>query len=95
MPAPAPGDTLAALSRHQIADLYREVFEVNVRGQLVYEDLYRRFAARAKVHTDGGIDAVLKTYRDAAHREVIEHIVRMCNLSRGVDDEQPEAPAEG
>lgn len=80
-------------SRRELAELYREVFEVNVRGQAVYEDLYRRFASRSKVHTDGGIDAVLKTYRDAAHREVIEHIVRMCNLSRGVDDE-PEEPAD-
>lgn len=90
----AASTDLAAMSRQQIAEVYREVFEVNVRGQLVYEDLYRRFAARAKVHTAGGIDAVLCTYRDAAHREVIEHIVRMCNLARGVDDE-PDTPAEG
>lgn len=84
---------LAGMSRRDIAEAYREVFEVNIRGQLVYEDLYRLFAARAKVHTAGGIDAVLCTYRDAAHREVIEHIVRMCNLARGVDE--PEDPAKG
>lgn len=90
----AASTDLASMSRQQIAEVYREVFEINVRGQLVYEDLYRRFAARAKVHTAGGIDAVLCTYRDAAHREVIEHIVRMCNLARGVDDE-PDPPAEG
>lgn len=69
-----------------LADLYRDLFEVDRRGQAVFEDLYRRFASSAKVHTDGGIDAVLKTYRAAAHREVIEHIVRMCNRANGADD---------
>lgn len=85
---------MADLSLQELAELYHEVFEVNVRGQAVFEHLYRIFAAHAKVHTKGGIDAVLCTYRDAAHREVIEHIVRMCNLSRGVNDE-PAEPAEG
>lgn len=92
---PAHDDsTLTTMSRDELASLYREVFEVNPRGALVFEHLYQRFAARAKVHTAGGIDAVLCTYRDAAHREVIEHIVKMCNLARGVDDD-PDEPAEG
>lgn len=69
-----------------LAELYRDLFEVDRRGIAVFDDLYRRFAASAKVHTDGGIDAVLKTYRAAAHREVIEHIVRQVNRHKGVND---------
>jgi hypothetical protein len=72
--------------RRQLAGYYRDLFEVDARGHAVYEDLYRRFASKAKVHTAGGIDAVLRTYQDAAHREVIEHIVRMVNLANGSDE---------
>ncbi len=72
--------------RRRLAGLYRDIFDVDVRGQAIFEDLYRRFASRAKVHTAGGIDAVLKTYQDAAHREVIEYIVTMVNRGNGVND---------
>lgn len=74
-----------------MAGMYLDIFETDRRGQAVFEDLYARFAGSAKVHTTGGIDAVLRTYRDAAHREVIEHIVRMCNIARGVEDQPPES----
>lgn len=70
--------------------LYRDIFETDRRGQVIMEDLYRRFAAHAKVHTTGGIDAVLKTYRDSAHREVIEYITLMINRGNGVADPEPE-----
>lgn len=72
--------------RHRLAGLYRDIFEVDARGVAIFEDLYRRFASKAKVHTAGGIDAVLKTYQDAAHREVIEYIVTMVNRGNGVND---------
>lgn len=72
--------------RRRLAGLYRDIFEVDVRGAAIFEDLYRRFASKAKVHTAGGIDAVLKTYQDAAHREVIEYIVTMVNRGNGVND---------
>jgi hypothetical protein len=73
---------------------YLAIFEENVTGAVVFEDLFRRFAARAKVHTQGGIDAVLKTYQDAAHREVLDYIVTRCNRARGVDDSPPEPDTE-
>lgn len=76
--------------RDALAALYRDIFEDDRRGQAIFEDLYRRYAAPARVHTDGGIDAVLKTFRDAARREVVEHIVRMINRANGVHD----APAD-
>ncbi len=75
--------------RDQLDALYLDVFEADRRGAAIFEDLYKRFAAHAKVHTDGGIDAILKTYAAAAHRDVIEYIVTRCNRARGVD-EQPE-----
>lgn len=79
--------------RQRIDALFRDIFEVDVRGAAIFEDLYRRFASKAKVHTNGGIDAVLKTYQDAAHREVIEYIVTRCNRANGVND-SPNPPGE-
>lgn len=67
---------------------YHDVFEVHLLGQKVFDDLYRRFAARARVHTDGGIDAVLKTYKDAAQRDVLEYIVKRINQHNGVNDQE-------
>jgi hypothetical protein len=72
--------------RERLAGIYRDIFEVDARGQAIYDDLYKRFGASAKVHTDGGIDAVLKTYKDAAQRSVIEYIVRMVNIGNGAED---------
>jgi hypothetical protein len=80
---------------NHLAGLYHAIFEVDKRGQAIFEDLYARFAGNAKVHTEGGIDAVLKTYRSAAHREVIEYIVRQVNRANGVTDSQPEGDSDG
>lgn len=52
----------------------------------MFEDLLKRFGG-ARVHVQGGIDAVLQTYRGAAHREVLDYIVRMINLGNGVNDD--------
>ncbi len=83
-----------AAERSRVDQLFLDIFEVDRRGAEVFEVLYRRFAGSAKVHTDGGIDAVLKTYRDAAHREVIEFIVTRCNRARGVVDEPQQGPEQ-
>lgn len=72
-------------SQKHIDDLYRAIFEDDRRGAAIFDDLYNRFAAKAKVHTNGGIDAVLKTYQDSAHREVIEYIVMRTNRAKLVD----------
>jgi hypothetical protein len=87
-------EELAALAEQRRLDgLFRDIFEVDRRGIEIFEILYRRFASKAKVHTAGGIDAVLKTYQDAAHREVIEFIVAACNRAGGVND-SPNHPGE-
>lgn len=68
------------------ASLYRDVFEVDRRGAAVLEDLIQRFG-HTRVHVDGGIDAVLKTYRAAAHREVLDHILRQINKANGLPED--------
>lgn len=82
--------------RARLDALYRDIFETDKRGAELFDDLYRRFASKARVHTAGGIDAVLKTYQDAAHREVIEYIVTRVNRANGVNDSpnQPETSDE-
>ena len=74
--------------------LYLDIFETDQRGSAIFEDLFRRFG-RGGVVTDGGIDAVLKTYQRAARREVLDYIVTRCNRARGVDDaiDTPQADA--
>lgn len=85
----AAQEAAARAEQARIDGLFFDLFEVDRRGIEVFEILYRRFASKAKVHTEGGIDAVLKTYRDSAHREVIEYVVLRCNRGRGVLDEPP------
>lgn len=73
--------------RARVDALFLAIFEDDKRGAEVFDVLFRRFATQAKVHTDGGIDAVLKTYRGAAYRELLDWIVLRCNRARGVNDE--------
>jgi hypothetical protein len=87
-----PGEEPPDAERARIDGLFHDIFEIDRRGAEVFEVLYRRFASKARVHTEGGIDAVLKTYRDSAHREVIEFIVMRCNRARGVVDDQQQEP---
>jgi hypothetical protein len=84
-------DPDANAERARMAALYRDLFETDRRGQEVFADLYKRFYAHAKVHTSGGIDAVLKTYEAASQKAVVQHIVNMINVASGADDaaEQP------
>ncbi len=74
--------------------LYLDIFETDQRGAAIFDDLFKRFG-RGGVITDGGIDAVLKTYQRAARREVLDYIVTRCNRARGVDDaiDTPQADA--
>lgn len=82
-------DTLAAI--------YRDIFEADARGAAILEDLHRRFGT-PKVTTDGGIDAVLKTYTSTAKSTVIAYILNRIDQANGqrpinqpTDDEEPTA----
>lgn len=76
-------------------ELYREIFEVDKRGAAILESLITRFSQPAV--TDGGIDAVLKTYERMGSNRVVQFIVGQINRANGVaptsievqDDSQP------
>ena len=75
------------MTTEQIDDMFKRVFEQHAEGVLVLEHLIQRFSRNAV--TVGGIDAVLKTYLQAGHREVLDHILLRINRANGVQD-QPE-----
>jgi hypothetical protein len=63
-------------------ELYREIFEVDKRGAAILEALITRFSQPAV--TDGGIDAVLKTYERMGSNRVVQYIVGQINRANGV-----------
>lgn len=72
MPQPKP-------SPAQLAALYHQIFEVDQRGAAIFEDLVSRFSKPAV--TEGGIDAVIKTFHGMGEHAVIQHIIRQINLA--------------
>ncbi|MDH0639088.1 hypothetical protein N5D52_19310 [Pseudomonas sp. GD03860] len=71
----------------QLDDMFKRVFEQHAEGVIVLDQLVQKFSKNAV--TVGGIDAVLRTYLQAGHREVLDHILRRINRANGVQD-QPE-----
>lgn len=61
---------------------YADLFEADIRGQAILEDLVRRFSRPAK--RTGGIDAVLETYHRDGARSVVEFILSRINQANGV-----------
>lgn len=72
------------LTPEQLAEYCRQLFEVDKRGQLVLEELVRRFAQPAV--TNGGIDAILQTYHRMGANAVMQFIVAQINRANGVAD---------
>lgn len=72
----------------QLDDMFKRVFEQHAEGRIVLEALINRFARNAV--TVGGIDAILKTYQQSGHREVLDHIVLRINRANGVQDQTQE-----
>lgn len=66
------------------AELYRQIFEVDKRGAALLEDMVVRFSKPAS--TDGGIDAVLKTYHRMGQNSVVQYIVSQLNRANNVPD---------
>ncbi len=73
-------------------ELYREIFEVDKRGAAILEALITRFSQPAV--TDGGIDAVLKTYERMGSTKVVQFIVGQINRANGVTPTDIEAQAD-
>lgn len=68
--------------------LFKRVFEDHHEGRIALDLLVQRFAKNAV--TTGGIDAILKTYIQAGHREVLDHILLRINRANGVNDQPQE-----
>ena len=73
--------------------MYKEVFEDSRSGALVLDHLISVFTQQAV--TDGGIDAVLKTYQRMGQRRVLDHIVNQINRANGVPEPQGESDDHG
>lgn len=73
-----------------LAALYQAVFEDDQRGAAILEDLHARFGT-PKVTTDGGIDAVLKTYTSTAKSTVVAYILNRIAQAKG---ERPLGPVD-
>lgn len=67
-------------------EVYARVFENHAEGVLILEDLVRRFHRPAV--TEGGIDAVLKTYHREGARAVVDFIINRVNQARGVPTDE-------
>lgn len=81
------------MSQHQteeqrLAALYRDIFEIDTRGQVILADLERLFVRRPNPK-DFTQEGMLRGFVHAHVREVIEHIYRQINLANGVNDSQP------
>lgn len=63
--------------------MFKEVFEDDRRGALLLQFLIDKFV-RPPV-TEGGIDAVLKTYQRAGQRAPLDYISAMIDRANGVD----------
>lgn len=70
------------LTAEQLAETYRQVFEVDQRGAMLLEHMVRLFSKGAKV--EGGIDAVLATYHRLGQNSVVQHIVAQINRANNV-----------
>lgn len=66
-------------------EMFREVFEQHPTGALILEHLINRFTRPAV--TEGGIDAVLKTYLRQGQRQPLDYILAQMNRANGVHTE--------
>ncbi|SCW91796.1 hypothetical protein [Pseudomonas sp. NFACC05-1] len=81
------------LTPEQIDAMFKRVFEDHHEGRVVLELLIQRFARNAC--TIGGIDAILKTYQQSGHREVLDHIVLRINRANGVQEDANDNDEQG
>lgn len=70
-------------------EMFKEVFDEHPTGRIILEHLIVRFTRPAV--TDGGIDAVLKTYLRQGCRMPLDHIINQINRANGVAPTQGES----
>lgn len=71
---------------------YAALFEDDLRGAAILQDLINRFAR--KVFVQGGHEADRLTCYNAGKRDVIEFIVGMVNQHHGIDPNEEEPNAD-
>lgn len=64
------------------ADRFKTVFHDHATGRIVLAELEQRFGSVLTV-TEGGIDAVLATYRNLGRREILDWIAHQINIANG------------
>ena len=83
---------MTEMTREQIADMFKRVFEDHHEGRACLDILVQIFARNAV--TTGGIDAILKTYQQDGSRKVLDYILNQINIANGLrgqgDDNQQE-----
>ena len=75
-----------------LATLFRDIFEDDRRGAAILEHLHMKFG-RVQVHTDGGIDAVLKTFKSGAQAAVVGYIFNQIDRAKNLPPIHPEEGA--
>lgn len=78
-----------AAKRAHLARLYREIFEDDKRGQVLLEDLMKRYVRKPNPN-DFTQEGMLRTFVQTHQREVVEYIVRQINAAHDVPDITPE-----
>lgn len=76
------------MSRYVEPIVYAQLFERDAGGAAILEELVRLFARPAV--SDGGIEAILKTYERAGQRKVLDFIMSKINQANGVPDDATE-----
>lgn len=77
-----------SMTPEDIDAMFKRVFEEHHEGRMCLDLLVQRFARNAV--TTGGIDAILRTYMQAGHREVLDHILLRINRANGVQESTDE-----
>lgn len=70
---------------------FAAIFEDDKRGAAIFEHLVQRFGRAPPDDTDG-IGGILKTYKHAGQRSVIDFIVTQINLHNRVEEPTHEIP---
>lgn len=76
-------------ARAHLSGLYKAIFEDDKRGQVLLEDLMRRFVRKPNPN-DFSQEGMLRTFVQTHQREVVEYIVRQINRANDVPDITPQ-----
>lgn len=79
-----------SVDRAHLARLCHDIFEVDRRGQAIFD--YLAGPRWSRTPRGSGIDAVLDMAKCAAWRELLDDLVILINEGRAAASQQPETP---